>query len=988
MKMRDVLRRAGTGFAMVVLGSAAAAQETSNKSYVFGNSLVHHLSDSDETTVPHWLAVFAKKAGKDFALDGQWGFLRDFRKTLPPQPNWSFKQVKNAWRSERTKFEDIGYSHVWITPANFIQYQAPNDPFDGENVDGSSPASVASDIFRWTATAAPDAQLMIYEGWPEMGAQTGRFPPNAEKLAEYHAFAQGPYHQWYLELIAEIRKAEPNVDPKLIPVSKILSGLMSETALSSLDAEVFYADDAPHGTATLYMLAAMVTYSVLYNEPAPEGVRLPASIAPEIRASYGALRSDIWARVQSDRADMGAATPQAMAATVDDAAQSMTPAKMTPMREQPVNPSLAMGLNGIADWSVQHPFVDLMKTARTWVGHKEGQWGAYQTKDLIAGGYFDDKGWPKSLPDDATQIEAFLLTDQPVESVGLTGRYIMRYSGEGDITVGGRAQNVDAQDGEISFDYEPGEGLIAVTIRSTDPNKTGDYIRDIQIFREAHAPLIAAGVVFNPAWINRIDTMRSVRFMDWMGTNGSEVVTWDDRPQVSDYSYTRRGVPIEIMVQLSNEIAADPWFNMPHKADDDFIRQFAEYVRDTLRPNRKAYVEYSNEVWNFIFPQAQYALAQSEQRWGKNAADDQWMQFAGMRAAQMAKIWTEVFGSAASERLVPVIGTHTGWIGLEEGLMNAPLWVEEDPDKNWPPYVYFKGYAVTGYFGFEMGGEEMAPKVLEWLDQAERIVRNDAAIKSLIGAERDAYLAENRYKAVDAQMEKALLAGSVKELNEVIFVEQAKVAESYGLQLLMYEGGTHVAVHGEWSANEQLIEYFKHFNYSQQMANIYTAVLNGWKASGGTLFNAFVDVSIPSQYGSWGALRHLDDDNLRWAALNAFNENTPGWWDARAQDAFVNGRTMLGGPNADELEGTLQNDLMVAGAGDDVLITKGGINRLFGGDGTDAVLLPGEPSDYSFSKKGEQLNIRGKGVQVLLDSVEMLWFEGDEELAIMVDDLL
>lgn len=39
-------------------------------------------------------------------------------------------------------------------------------------------------------------------------------------------------------------------------------------------------------------------------------------------------------------------------------------------------------------------------------------------------------------------------------------------------------------------------------------------------------------------------------------------------------------------------------FSMPHLADDDYHQRFATYVRDTLRPDVKVYVEWSNEVWH------------------------------------------------------------------------------------------------------------------------------------------------------------------------------------------------------------------------------------------------------------------------------------------------------------------------------------------------------------------------------------------------------
>lgn len=54
------------------------------------------------------------------------------------------------------------------------------------------------------------------------------------------------------------------------------------------------------------------------------------------------------------------------------------------------------------------------------------------------------------------------------------------------------------------------------------------------------------------------------------------------------------------------------------------------------------------------------------------------------------------------------------------------------------------------------------------------------------------------------------------------------------------------------------------------MGALYTTLLEGWKAVGGQLFNAYSDVYAPTKWGSWGALRYLDDDNPRWDALVAF----------------------------------------------------------------------------------------------------------------------
>ncbi|OPL32612.1 hypothetical protein AM593_00353, partial [Mytilus galloprovincialis] len=41
------------------------------------------------------------------------------------------------------------------------------------------------------------------------------------------------------------------------------------------------------------------------------------------------------------------------------------------------------------------------------------------------------------------------------------------------------------------------------------------------------------------------------------------------------------------MIDLSNRIGANPWFNMPHAADDNFVTQFAKLVEKTLRNDLK-----------------------------------------------------------------------------------------------------------------------------------------------------------------------------------------------------------------------------------------------------------------------------------------------------------------------------------------------------------------------------------------------------------------
>jgi len=545
-----------------------------------------------------------------------------------------------------------------------------------------------------------------------------------------------------------------------------------------------------------------------------------------------------------------------------------------------------MGLAPLADWSTQQPFIDLMKTARTWTGEPSGQGGGWDHADLLAGNHLDRDGWPMSLPPELAAVETVILTGQPEAAVSLAGRYRLTFAGEGVVEVSG-VSDLAYGEGEIRFDYAPGNGFVGISIRETDPNETGDYVRDIVVVKEENLERHAAGGIFNPDWLARIEDFRALRFMDWMATNNSRIATWDERPQPADYTYALRGAPLEIMVALANETGADPWFTLPHLATDGHLRTFAEYVRDTLDPRLKAHVELSNEVWNGAFEQGRWADEQGRARWGTDA-DDAGAQYYGMRASQMAMIWDEVFGAEADARLVKVISTHPGWLGLERAILGAPRWVMEDPVNNRPPAAYFDAYGTTGYFEARLGTDDKAPTVLAWIAESRRMAEDDAAAMGLKHAARRDHVEAHRYDRAVALAARELLdgavtgapEGSVTHLLDVVLAYHADAAARHGLDLVAYEGGAHVVGIGAWIDNAELTAFFAHLSYTEEMGKLYDLLLQGWKDVGGTLFTAYYDVIMPSQWGSWGALRHLDDKNPRWDALETFNRETEAWWDA------------------------------------------------------------------------------------------------------------
>ncbi|MFY0682138.1 MAG: calcium-binding protein [Thalassovita sp.] len=885
---------------------------------------MHHLSDTPETAVPYWLNKIADARDVDFAADGVWGFLRNFSQSLPPEPNWSFPGLARAWNHDRQRFGQAGFGSVVINPANFIQYQPPTAKYDGDNPRSESPVSASLTVMDWVAGQAPEATFFIYEGWADLASITS-YPPDAAGMTKYLEANTGQYHDWYVQYLDDLKQARPNRDIELIPVASVLSGLLSQPALSDLVGTDLYADDAPHGTPTLYFLAALIAYNPIFGDQLPDTMDLPNTIHPVVRKAY----------------------PQIVAYLGQSRTASIRP-RISPTRTiaRPTIPAMAMGLNGISDWSTQYPFLDLMKSARPWVGHKPGEWGGMDANQMRADGHLSPSGWPLRMPPGIEKIETFVLTELPPQAQTFAGRYQLTYEGTGTVQLFGRATEIQSQPGEIQFSFTPGEGLVAISISQIDES---DPIRNIRVLHTRHLALDTLGAQFNPDWLALVQDFRVLRFMDWMQTNGSLIETWDERPQPSDYTYAWRGTPIETMVDLANLVGADPWFNMPHLAEDAYVTAFATQVKTELRPDLKAYVEYSNEVWNFIFPQAIWAGEQAEERWPRGS-DDRWMQFAGMRAAQVADLWTDVYAEEAPARLTRVVATHTGWPGLEEPMLNAPLWQKENR-ANKAPAESFDAYAVTGYFGHEMGGDSFAPQILDWL----KISESEALKRSY----------------------KALKAGPVRELIEELFPHHAAAAARHDLDLIMYEGGAHITGTGAWQNDKTLTAFYQTFNYSQEVAALYSDVIDGWQKAGGTLFNAFVDVAKPSQWGSWGAKRHLKDSNPRWSTLRTYNATLPATWEARDQAVFANGLSLIGTSQDDLVEGSPHADFLDGGPGDDWLVTAGGSDAVHGGDGVDTAIFPGEASAYRFTWMGPFLMAEGPLGESRMLSIERLEFEAD-----------
>ncbi|MEQ8896899.1 MAG: hypothetical protein RID23_07380 [Roseovarius sp.] len=542
-------------------------------------------------------------------------------------------------------------------------------------------------------------------------------------------------------------------------------------------------------------------------------------------------------------------------------------------QSEPRDFPLAINLAEVNDWSAEQPFIDVFKTARRWIGHKPGQWGGVEFEELEARGLLDAQGWPTSVPHDLGSIGTLILTDLPAEADIYAGRYVLSFEGEGIVEVGGAVSNTRYGKGRVAFDFKPQTGgMVLIKIQRSDPMKTGDYVRNISVVREEHEEAFAKGAVFNPLWLDHMQGFGVLRFMDWMHTNNSDQQDWSHRPKPDDFSYSRHGVPAEIMIRLANELGADPWFCMPHLSDETYQRRFAELALAQLDPGLKAYVEYSNEVWNWQFTQAEWTEAQAQDRWGQRYKGQDYY---GMKTAQMAEIWADVF-SGTRDRLITVISTQTGWLGLERAILDAPLWVAEG---NEPPHSFADVYAITGYFGSYLGRDEMRDITLAKITESQEAAEADARSQGLTGEALAAHVEAHRFDmatdwAVDALRDSRQYGDEFDGLDratDTFFPYQADIAQEYGLDLIVYEGGTHIVGVGAQVGDETLTAFFTHFNYTPEIATLYRTLFEKWAEISDGPFALFNDVNVPMKWGSWGHLRHLGDAaNPRWQVVEEF----------------------------------------------------------------------------------------------------------------------
>ncbi len=513
------------------------------------------------------------------------------------------------------------------------------------------------------------------------------------------------------------------------------------------------------------------------------------------------------------------------------------------------DPRLGINVGGLHKLPTAMPFTDLFKMSQGWFTSCEFNWQKKQAidPDCTAQNSFntqeqhkldlDRHGYVRSLPErHDSETYTSVISGFHFDDDFPLGHYVLLYSGMGNIEVLGALNIVSQRGGRIEFDLLSVRMGLKIKISRTESK---NYIRKIHLVAKGNEKIFEQQP-FNVDYLTRVRPFDAIRFMSWTNPRATNLVEWDEHPMPEFARYTGvNGVPIEMMIDLSNAANAVPWLNMPHRASDDFMREYARLVRRRLTGNKKIIIEFSNEMWNVIFPATLYAVEQATQHWPnayQHHSDyerrvklaNNWY---GKRTVEMCRIWKQVFGNK-KHRVTCVIASQSNieWVGQEA--LDCPLW------KEGPCGSHVDAYAVGPYFGEYIAKLPHRQQVTDWARRLDGI--------SLL------------FKEIEQGdvLENGPKGGAIQHFIDAHMVVSNKLADEYGLPLFAYEAGQHLTRYDppHKVTDLTLLNFFMRANKNYRMKNAYQRYLKAWEQQGGKTMMHYYGIGKPSPNDFFGLL--------------------------------------------------------------------------------------------------------------------------------------
>ncbi len=470
---------------------------------------------------------------------------------------------------------------------------------------------------------------------------------------------------------------------------------------------------------------------------------------------------------------------------------------------QPQQCDLAIGTNlsGFADWVPERPLKNLMKHVRPEPIAFNDDCFCWDNGNLALL-QFDGDGYPTQIPQQVNGVPNKVRYVISSEGANLPPgeTYVLLYDGIGNLNVAGGVTVTNNAPGRIEFSVD----IVGNIFFMINASQMGNPVRNVRILRLADEFADLDAEPFYEGFLDKVAPFKALRFMDWGHTNNNPVVHWEDRSSLTHFTYAvPTGVPYEMMVKLANQLKKDVWLCVPHAADSAYVAQMAAMFRDQLDPNLTIYLEYSNEVWNWIFAQAHFNAdnAPSNLNYGRAMA---------MRAGQTFRTWHEVFG-AEKTRVKRVLGLQGGFNYLNEQILS-----QLDPD-DWD-YG-----SPSGYVG------------LDHSDSGQPILNASSTPADIIENARNSW------------------AG----FRPVVWQDYNNV-KLFGKKIVNYEAGQHF-VGNVFGIPYPYQQSMWDAQYSPAIYQLYDDMLDTVRAWGSRMFGNF-SLASPQEsvYGSWGVVNDID----------------------------------------------------------------------------------------------------------------------------------
>jgi hypothetical protein len=498
----------------------------------------------------------------------------------------------------------------------------------------------------------------------------------------------------------------------------------------------------------------------------------------------------------------------------DGSSQRFDPAngpQTDPAAPRPAKSALGVNLEQLKDWSRSMVFIDAMKTSRKFASAKQPWSGTVP---------LDENGWP------TTDAGAVVMT----EVIDAGGVYTFSCTGRCDVKAVASPASVrnlryDAQANRTTADihFTPPAGQPAQLFLSF--TNTAGGVRDIKLLRPGYADDAA---IFTREFLRALEPFGTIRFMDFLSTNNSKTVRWDERAKPTDAQFTEKGGAYEHAIALGNLTGKDIWLHVPVGADDDFLEQLAALVKSRLNPGINCYVEYSNEIWNGQFTQckANFALAKAEVAAGENTLNDggketnQWYwawRRVGKRTLEIEAAFQRAMGDDPRIRMI-LAGQLVNPRVVEEGLTYIQRYAG-------PPSEHLYGIAAAPYFGHD--------KTV--------VARDDLTVDDVCN----------------------LLLSKTGSGNGKWVLQLHELAKKHGVKSVAYEGGV------DLGQQATCVDIKAQAQFDPRAGEAVERYLRNWFESGGDIFLYFNHAGRYQKYGYWGLtddVRKLDVPKFQAAA--------------------------------------------------------------------------------------------------------------------------